>query len=1109
MVDVDAWLASVGLGQYAGAFRANAVDFAVLKALTADDLKEIGVGPVGDRRKLLEAIASLSAAATQSKEVPARAPDKDAERRHLTVMFVDLVGSTELSRRLDPEDMREVIRAYQNSVASEVARFEGHVAKYMGDGVLAYFGWPRAHEDEAERAVRAGLAIAAKVPSQSASLGWPLQARIGIATGLVVVGDLVGEGAAQEEAVVGDTPNLAARLQGLAAPGNVVVAEATRRLVGQTFDVEDLGPQSIKGIAGQTSAFRVIRDRPLESRFTARQGGDLAPLVGRDQELGFLIDRWQQAQSGEGQLLLLTGEAGIGKSRLAEALVGAAGPQAHLVLRFQCSPYHTGSPLYPISQQVNHAAMLSAGGTDAEKLDRLEALLAMGTAQVREAAPFVAGLLALKGAEARYGPTTLSPQQRRARTLAVLVEQLRGLARRGPVLWLLEDAHWIDPTTLELIELALDDLGAMRVMMLITARPTFAATFASHPVVTRLSLNRLARAAAQAIARRTAGGKSLPGGLIDEISARTDGVPLYVEEMVKAVLESGSLRESENAYHLDGPLSALAVPATLHDSLMARLDRLHGIKEVAQTASIIGRGFDHATLAALAGLPGDRLADALNRLVEAELVFRRGMPPDATYLFKHALVRDAAYESLLKARRTALHARLLDILDAQDDVPAEVKARHAEAAGHVERAVDLWEEAGRLAIARHAYREGGAHLARAAAICRKLSDPDRARSRELSIQLQLGRAMIAHLGWSAPLTMKAFGRAVELVDISDSLEIQLGAGYGHWSGQFMAGHDCAPLVEALYQRAACQPNEALRLMSLRRLGSQRLYNGRFKETAALMLEITDNYLPEHHSSYEYGTDLQIAAETQLCWSWWHLGLLVQAGRLNDSVLSRIESIEDSQTLGQILLYTTQMAFWMRKLDEVQIQSRRLIDMSEGRELALWRSRGLSLYGASVGVTDFDEGLRILSDCLKQTEYCNAHLWDGFDHSVIADLYSKKGLHETAAFHAKKALSSINSGNIGIFKAECYRIRASIHLRRDKDDWLEAQQDLIHALETARHQEALTLELRAARDLALLLAERGERPQAFDLLRPVYDRITEVPDLPDVVEARVLLLSLSG
>ena len=679
-MDIAVWLE--GLGRYSSAFADHGVNAAILSRLTAADLAEIGVRAVGHRRKLLDAIAALASRPDEPDPPQAGAPPRPAERRQLTVLFADLCGSTALAHRLDPEEMREVLRAYQNAVAGEIGRFEGYVAKFMGDGMLAYFGWPRAHEDEAERAVRAGLAIVAAVAKLQGG-GQPLACRVGIATGLVVVGHLIGEGSAREEAVVGDTPNLAARLQAAAEPGAVVIGELIRRLVGDLFSLRPIQPRVLKGIPEPVPARRVLGERVLESRFAARRPDGAAPVVGRDQELALLLERWRQARDGEGQLVLLTGEAGIGKSRITEALVEAVAEDSHVLVRYQCSPYHAGSALHPAIQHLAHAAGIDIDVDEPpeNRLARVEAWLAGadGSAATSEAIVLLGALLDLDATD-RYGSATsvLTPQQRRGRTLAALVERLIGSAQHQPVLWVIEDAHWIDPTTLEMLELALDRVRGSAVLVVVTARPTFAASFASHPVVTRLVLNRLARGAVQLIVERITAGKPLPGVLLDEIAARSDGVPLFVEEM-KAVLESGAVLETAGAYQLAGSLSGLAIPASLHDSLMARLDRLHPVKEVAQAAAVIGRSFDHATIAALSGLPEPALDDAMRRLVEAELVFRRGTPPEATYLFKHALVLDAAYESLLKTERVAMHTRLIDILERSGDVPPEVKAQHAEA----------------------------------------------------------------------------------------------------------------------------------------------------------------------------------------------------------------------------------------------------------------------------------------------------------------------------------------------------------------------------------------------------------------------------------------------
>ena len=574
--DVGKWLEGMGLGKYAGPFAENEIDFEALQHLTEEDLKEVGVA-LGARRKLLAAIAELGAkteATVESAAVESRPAASEAERRQLTVMFVDLVGSTALAGRLDPEEMRTVVTSYQNTVAGSISRFEGHVAKFMGDGVLAYFGWPRAHEDDAERAVLAALSMLQEITDLKNPGGEAMAARIGIATGLVVVGDLVGEGASQEEAVVGETPNLAARLQAIARPDQVVVAQTTRGLLGELFDLSDLGPQDLKGIAKPTTAFLVRGTRQLESRFEARTAKSELPLVGREQELALLMERWRQAKAGEGQMVLLTGEPGIGKSRVAQSALDAIMGEPHYRIVYQCSPYHGDSALYPAIQQLRRAAGFAQAETSEQQLDKLAALVRQTGVDEGACVPFLATLLGVPP-ESRYGRQDLGPEQQRSRTLDALTDQLFGLARERPVLFLVEDAHWSDPTTLELIELCLDRAESAKVLLLVTARPDFDYAFGGHPIVTRLTLNRLGRDQISSIVSRLSSDKPLASELLEEIALKTDGVPLFVEELTKAVLESG----------------VTGIPASLHDSLMARLDRVPDVKEVAQVAAAIGRNF--------------------------------------------------------------------------------------------------------------------------------------------------------------------------------------------------------------------------------------------------------------------------------------------------------------------------------------------------------------------------------------------------------------------------------------------------------------------------------------------------------------------------------------
>ena len=720
-VDIAAWLRELGLERYEQAFRDNDIAPAVLPELTDQDLKDLGVS-LGHRRLLLKAIQALAneqAGDSPTEDIPHGSPHlaayPGAERRQLTVLFVDLVGSTELSARLDPEDMGSVIRAYQECCAQVIGRWGGHIAKYMGDGVLAYFGWPKAHEDQAERAVRAGLEVVNGVATLETSTGTALAARAGIATGLVMVGELIGEGAAQEQAVVGETPNLAARLQAHAKPGSVVISQATRRLIGGLFELTDLGRRRLKGFAEPLSAWRVEGEGRAEGRFEALHGERLTPLVGREHELGILMERWAWARDGDGQVVLLSGEPGIGKSRVIRTLHERLRDELYTPLSHYCSPHHTNSALHPVIGLLERAARLDRAAPPEVQLAKLEAVLARSSDGPDEVVPLLAALLGVPTGE-RYPALTMTPEVQKRRTLLALLDQLEGLAARQPILALCEDAHWIDPSTLELLGLVIERIPQLRVLALITFRPEFQPPWTGYAHVTTLTMSRLGRRQGADLVARVSGGKPLPPEIVEQIVARTDGVPLFVEELTKTVLESGLLADAGDHYELTGPLPPLAIPTTLHDSLMARLDRLGPVKEVAQIGAVIGREFSYELLAAVAPMSANRLNDALEQLVNSELVFGRGTPPDAIYTFKHALVQDAAYQSLLKSKRQQLHARIVQVLeqrfpDVMDTKP-ELLAHHCVEGRLIEKAVAYWYRAGQQAIARSTLAEAAAHLAK-------------------------------------------------------------------------------------------------------------------------------------------------------------------------------------------------------------------------------------------------------------------------------------------------------------------------------------------------------------------------------------------------------------
>ena len=655
MSDLDDYLAALGLERYGSVLAEHDVDLDILPSLSDGDLKELGFS-LGHRRRLLLALedAPPRQNVADPADRPGAAPRVGAERRQLTVLMCDLVGSTALTARHDIEEMSELLAAYQNACAGVIARFEGHVAKFLGDGVLAYFGWPRAHEDDAERAVRAGLDLSAVVARLRAPDHTPLAVRVGIATGLVVVGDLIGEGAAQEEAVVGETPNLAARLQALAAPGAVVIGPVTRRLIGMTFELEDLGLRELKGLDEPVPVARVVGSGRAETRFEAAHGRRLSPFIGREQEVQLLVERWRQAAGGEGQVVLLAGEAGIGKSRILEALRQRLGEQVNRRVRLQCSSFRTSSPLYPVVTHLQHAAGIAPGDRPEQQLQKLDALLATAPIDCAHVLPLIANLMSIPGRDER-ALAEMSAQERRRATAEALNAHLLALAAREPVLVLLEDAHWLDPTTEELLHGLIDRVREARILLVVTFRTEYRPPWGDHSHVTWLVLGRLGRAQCAALVRAAAGGRDLEPHALDHIVEKTDGIPLFVEELTKAMLESGLLVERGGRLTIKAPLPALAIPATLQDSLMARLDRMAPVKEVAHIGACIGRQFSRRLLSAVSRLDNEALDQALDQLVASGLVFRRGRGPEATYLFKHALVQDVAHGSLLRPRRRQIH----------------------------------------------------------------------------------------------------------------------------------------------------------------------------------------------------------------------------------------------------------------------------------------------------------------------------------------------------------------------------------------------------------------------------------------------------------------------
>ena len=1107
--DIGKWLDKHGLGKYIDVFKANEIYVVDLPLLTDDHLRELGL-PMGPRMRVVAAIKTDALAPeegttkTQSPERPhtAAGVPPDAERRHLTVMFCDLVGSTQLSAQFDPEDLSDIVRAYQHCCAGIVSRFEGYVARYMGDGMLMYFGYPRAHEDDAERAIRAGLSVIESVGRLVPRPGLKLETRIGVASGLVVVGESVGDSASREQVVMGETPNLAARLQSLASPDCLVVSESTCNLVGDLFEYTHLGSHRLKGFDEPVQAHRVDRARTLESRYDAKRTSGLDPIVGRGHELALLLERWRQAKDGEGQMVLLSGEAGIGKSRIARAVVDHIADQSHFRISYQCSPYHTDSPLYPATQHLRAAAGLEPGDSADEQLDKLEGLLRQGSADPSQTAPLIASLLGLE-LDHRYGQIELDAQRQRVRTLEALLSQLKGLASKRPVLFVLEDAHWVDPSTLELIELSLEKIVTTPILILVTARPQFDYNFGGHPIVTRLTLNRLGRAQIRDIVDRVTGGSVLGEDLVDEIAVKTDGVPLFVEEVTKAALDSGST----------------SIPASLHDSLMARLDRVPEAREVAQIAAVIGRVFDHELLSQLAGRSDEFLHVALQKLIDVEVVFRRGKPPEATYAFRHALVRDAAYESLLKAKRRQLHERVAVILEAGSvrglNSDVELLAHHYAEAELWEESVAKWLLAGNQSARRAANREAIGLIGRGLDLICKLPSEARVSRLELELVMTLAGCLRTLRGWAHQATVDAVHRARKLSDQLDGTPHGDVIGMGEYTIHLLRGElrETVALGQRLLDAAGVIGSNVHPCVGHRICGTGLFSLGRFEEARAHLEAAFSDYSAdlERETIHHIGYYSVATFHAYLGHVLWHLGF-------PDQALQHVQlGIDEAVELRHV---PTQAFACFQMVNHAGPMMRNDVEIA---------ARGVSQYRQLVGDGDF----LTFSTAIRTAEAwirCERGDFDGaleeIDESiewwkrsagklVVPWLLVLQARVQDRAHRSELASQSVDEASSWVEKfgehwqlAEIYRWKGDLAARCGPSDSVGKDRYYRKALKIARGQSSAAFELRAATSLAGLLADQGNCDEARDLLASVYGRFGEGFQDPDLKAAESLLATLS-
>jgi len=1122
MSEIRRWLERLGLGQYADAFVDGAIGIELLPELDHDVLKDLGVSVPGHRLSILKAARGgspgmLPTAADPTKVAETdRAADaritSDAERRQLTVMFCDLVGSTTLSEKLDPEDLREVMRAYQDACAGAIGRFEGHIAQTLGDGLMVYFGYPVAHEDDAQRAVRAGLDIVRALKELSARLeesqGVVVRARVGIHTGLVVAGEVGGADTRGGMAVVGETPNIAARIEQAAMPGTVVVGERTRRLVGDVFDFEDLGAHDLKGLSVPMDLFRAKAERGADSRFEAMHPAGLTPFVGRDEEIGLLLGRWKLAKGGEGQVVLLEGEPGIGKSRITKTLRELIAQEPHTRLQYQCSPFYTNSAFHPFIAQLGRAAGFESDDSEDAKLDKLEALI--GTDKQIDCA-LIANLLSLP--MARYPALNLTPEKQKERTIEVLLGYVGKLAKEKPILLVFEDVHWIDPSSLEALDQLIGAIGAQAVLAVITFRPEFKSPWGAHSHVTLHSLNRLGKRQSALLVDQVTG-KPLPRVLVDQIIVKTDGVPLFIEELTKAVVESDIVRDAGDRYELTGAVDSLAIPDTLHDSLMARLDKLIPVKEVAQVGAAIGREFSHQLVALLSPMSRSDLNNALDKLVASELVFRRGTPPEATYIFKHALVQDAAYNSMLKRDRQTIHKQIAEALETH--FPQEAKdspeliAHHYTEAGLWDKAIPAWHQAGQGAFLASAYAESIANATKGIDLLKHIQDESARATVELRLQTVLGMSYQNTLGFAAPQASKALQRAEELLDhassTAEAVSLLAVTAIRNWAA------DSLPLAAKYYERAwkvAVDAGEMDMAVPCRGMqGAALFHTGHGRFGIKLLEEAMAAYDRARHRELALqllGFDVEATIMEWLGLTYAALGYFDKGRAAQQKALEIAQRGGHPFTVGQESAWYAYGLYSLRDHKTAWDVAEAACSYCEEQNVPFWLHISLITRGYERIVNRSEKpGLDDIHKALTFLTAVGADFVASWARIVLADAHLVLGDLDATERIIAEVKPNISRGFGESALPMVLRIEAQADILRHQAKASKAEGLLLNSLEIAREQQYRMDELRTALALARLWSLKGERKQAIDLLAPVYDWFTEGFDTMDLKEAKTLL-----
>jgi TOMM system kinase/cyclase fusion protein len=1037
---------------------------------------------------------------------PPSPPEPKAERRQVTVLFCDLVDAAVLSERLDLEDASEIIRAYQASFAEVVERFEGHVAPYPGDGLLVYFGFPSTHEDDALRAVRAGLGIVEGVEPLNARLqrekGLSVGVRLGIHTGMVVAGD-------RPEPPVLGALNLVVRLKELADPNAIVISRATYQLIQRRFHCQALGAHSLGSASTPIDLYRVVREK--EDPYA------LTPLVGRQQEMGLLLERWAQIQEGMGQVVMLSGEAGMGKSRLVQEMHTHVGGERHAQLECQGSPYYQNSAFHPVIELLQRMLQFQREDSAPEKLDKLERTLAHLSTSDPDLAPLLASLLSLPLSERSPRPL-VSPQRERQKTLDILRTVILTHAANQPLLFVVEDLHWVDPSTLELLTLLIDDVATARILILLTNRPEFRPPWGFRAHVTPVTLGRIPRTQVEAMVAHVAGNKALPAEVHRRLVSQTDGVPLFVEELTKMVLESGLLREGDDRYELTDPLPPLSIPTTLRDSLQARLDRLAGVKEIAQLGAIFGREFSYELLQAISPLDEPTLQDGLSRLVQADLLYRRGLPPHVIYAFKHALIQEAAYESLLKRTRQQYHQRIAQVLVERfpetADTQPELLAHHFTEAGLGATAVGYWQRAGLRGMQRSAYVEAISHLTTGLELLSTLPETAERTLQELILQTNLGPALMATKGFGAPEVQQAYARARELCrhvgETAQLFPVLRGLSTFYVvRAETQTAHELAGELLRLAQRAQ---DSAMLVEAYSMLGTTAFYLGEIASARGHLEQAEALYDPRQHRAHaflEVGTDPGVLCRIYAAHALWLLGQPDQALTKSRQALALARDLSHSFSLAYALDFAAFLHRLRREDQAAQEHAEAAMALSTAQGFPLWSAIGMILRGGALAARGHAaEGIAQIREGLAAYQATGAEVGRPYFLALLAEVQTGSGPADERLAILDEALAAVRKTGERWYEAELHRLRGELVLVRRSEDFVEAETCFQQALDIARRQQARALELRAAMSLGRLWQQRGKSQDAHTVLAPVYGSATEGFDTADLQEAKALLDALA-